>query len=86
MTITGDSARVWWGYHVAITLGSWTVTHEDGTWRLVGTVISQDTYRASQHPLVFAANYANGAWRRRVEWLQIEGQTLTARLGPKESV
>jgi hypothetical protein len=83
-TITGERGEVRWGYQVAAVLHPWSMTTlESGGWALLGTCESADTYRVSQHPLVFVA--PNG-WRWPVASLQVSGASLSATLGPKERV
>jgi hypothetical protein len=83
--VTGQAARVQWGYLVAGTVRSWTATKaEDGSWSLVATVHEADTFRVTQRPLVFMAPHARGTWRWPVTSLQITDGTLTASLGPPE--
>jgi len=84
VTIGGVTGSLRWGYHEAAVLASWTLTNTTEGWTLTATVVSVDAFRVSQHPLVFLAPHASGAWRWPVKELQIMGATLTASLGPKE--
>jgi hypothetical protein len=77
VTIRGEAATVRWAYHVAATLGTWTLT--DGV--LVAQIVKLDPLRVSQSPLTVEF----GTVRRPLEGLQIAGATLTARLGPSET-
>lgn len=86
LTFKGAVGRLVWGYHEAASLSSWTFTpdHEGGG-RLTATVIQQDTFRASQRPLMFTVPRPTGEpWRWSVQSLQIAGGALTATLGPQE--
>ena len=81
-TITGEAGQVFWGYHPVATVTAWSITKtEAGDWALTGSLVSADTFRVSQHPLVFVA--PNG-WRWPVLSLQITDASLLAMLGPKE--
>jgi len=85
VTVTGQTARVAWGYLTAATVRAWTVTKaEDGSWSLAATIDDTDTFRVTQRPLVFKASHARGTWRWPVATLQITDGTLTASLGPPE--
>lgn len=86
MTVTGVQASLKWGYYEAATLSTWTVTKiADGPgWSLSATVRTKKESWVSQHPLVFVAPHAGGAWRFPVTALQITDASLTATLGPKE--
>jgi hypothetical protein len=80
ITIRGTGAAVKWGYHVAATLGSWTVTGRT----LTASVLTSDTMAVSQRPLVFVVPRPKGEWRWDVDSLQIADGTLTASLVPQE--
>lgn len=84
VTIRGVEAVLRHGYHVAGTLGPWTVTRGDSGWTLSASVIKADAFRVSQRPLAFMATHATGTWRWSVTTLQITGASLTAVLGPME--
>jgi hypothetical protein len=81
MTITGALGELRCGYQHAATLRPWTVIHEENRWTLTGT-LNRQNFWLSQQPLKFVT--PNG-WRWPVLTLQIEGASLTATLGPKES-
>lgn len=82
LTINGQAATLRWGYHLAATIGPWSVTRaEEGAWIFVGTILTHDAVRVSQHPLDVVT--PNG-WRWPVTSLQITGASLTATLSPKE--
>lgn len=86
VTVRGVTARLTWGYHVAATLGAWTVTQStEGKWMLTAIVVSTDTFRVAQRPLVFEVPTDKGVWRWPIVALQITGASLTATLGPKET-
>lgn len=85
MEITGVTASLRWGYTSAAALGAWTLTkREDGRWSLKAAIVSLDTFRVAQRPLVFEAPHAKGAWRWPVLELQAAKASLTATLGPHE--
>lgn len=85
LTIRGAEATVRWGYQPAAVLRSWTVSRDDGgPFTLAATVVSHNTYRLSQRPLVLVAPHATGAWRWPIDELQVVDGSLTARLGPRE--
>lgn len=83
MVITGAAARLDWGYYPAAVLGAWTATKDAaGVVTVTATIVSSDTFRLSQQPLVFVAPTG---WRWAVSELQITGVALSARLGPLET-
>jgi len=74
-------------YHLAATVGPWTMTLENaaGDLSVSAAVVSADTYRVSQQPLVFVVPRGQGsAWRWPVKSLQVADGRLTASLGPQE--
>lgn len=85
MQLTGVEASLRLGYASAATLGAWSVVkQDDGSWSVTATVISADTFRVTQRPLVFEARHAKGAWRWPVLELQIATTSLRATLGACE--
>lgn len=82
-TITGVQGTLWWSHYAAATLHPWTLVRDGGVWTLTATVVTVDAYRASQRPLTFVT--PNGC-RWPVIELQMTGVSLTAMLGPMESV
>lgn len=86
LVLNGESAVLRWGYHQAAALYDVTVTKNDqGVWTLSSRLEHQHAFRLSQRPLVFCLTHAKGVWRWPVIELQIQGASLSAVLGPKES-
>lgn len=75
-----------WGYHQAATLRDWTIEKSAGGYALSAQVVNADTFRVSQRPLTFVAPVQGGSWRFPITTLQMTGVSLSATLGPKESV
>ncbi len=84
LTITGAVGSVAWGYHVAGSLGPWTIARQDGVRVLTAQIVEMNTVMASQRPLAFEVRHTGGVWKWPIESLQITGASLTAVLGPKE--
>ncbi len=83
--LSGQRGELRYSYLRAASVSGWSVvTTESGHYALTATVTEVDTFRVSQQPIVFVAPHAHGAWRWRVDTLQIEGAVLTASLGPRE--
>jgi hypothetical protein len=76
ITLRGAAGEVRWAYHLAASLGAWTL--ESG--RLSAEITAQDSFRISQAPLAFVVARANGAWRWPIRSMDIVGSTLTATL------
>lgn len=84
MTITGVEGVLRYGYHVAGTLGAWTITRSGGAWSLSASIVTTEPVRI-QRPLVFVVQHQHGVWRWPIMGeLQITGASLTATLGPME--
>lgn len=83
-TVSGVQGLLRHGYHIAGTLGAWTVTRHDGVWSLSASIVQTDAFRISQRPLAFVAQHQHGIWRWPITSLQVTGASLSAVLGPKE--
>ena len=84
LTLTGAEAVIRWGYHVAATVTSWSLTPSDGGLTLSASVASVDRYRLSQRPLVFVVSRGGVVLRWPIQELQISGASLSGTLGQKE--
>ena len=85
VNVTGVSGLLKWGYYEAATVGAWTLTSEAGVRTLSATLVKSDAFRVSQRPLRFVATRDDASWVLPVTELQIEGASLTAVLGPRET-
>lgn len=90
VTLTGIRGSLVWGAADAAVLPRWALARdEQGAWTLSACVEQIDRYRVRQVPLLFQAPRTAkpaGLWCFPVvpQTLQIDGPTLTARLGPPE--
>lgn len=82
MTIRGATGEVRWVYLTAVTFGPWRLETDEST--LTGTLVSADDYRVTQGPLVAVVMVGRQRLTWPVEDLQISGQTVTVRLGPRQ--
>lgn len=86
MQVRAHSGTVRWGYYAAAAVRDvileWDLAAKE--YRLKATVVTADTFRLSQQPLVFQIAHDKGVWRWPVKSLQVADGTLTAVLGPKE--
>lgn len=83
-TFTGPSAELRWGYHTAAQVKDWSIEQAPGGLTVTGQIISSDTFRISQRPMVFTVPRLPQAWRWPILSLQIAGGALHATLGPAE--
>lgn len=86
MTLRGATGEIRWAYMTAAAFGPWRLEEDDsGVSVLTGTLVSMDEYRAAQAPLKAVVMVG----RQRLTWpivdLQFTGQTVTARLGQRET-
>jgi len=85
VTIKGMSGEVRWAYHSAATLKDWSVTAEPTGDTLTASIVSLDTFKASQRPLTFVVARPKGQpWVWPIQSLQVTDTTLKATLGPVE--
>jgi hypothetical protein len=77
----GHGGEVRWGYRLAASLKSWTVTTDPSGTVLTGTLVNAEPVRCAQQPLRFIAK---PGWEWPVESLQIAAQSVTARLRSQE--
>lgn len=85
LVFNGLEAEVRWGYRRAISLGPWTLTAKGTDVTVSASIVTADTFAASQRPLVFVVPRPNKQpWRWSVESLQIADGRITAGLGPQE--
>jgi hypothetical protein len=80
----GSEGIVRWGYHQAVRVGSWTMTGDGGGGTLTASIVSMDSFKASQRPLKFVVVRPGTEWVWPVDTLQITDTTLHAVLGPVE--
>lgn len=89
ITVRGVNGRVVYGYHTAATLRTWSVTRSQNRWSLRGAVTQADRFQLRQPELLFQSPRLQkpvGFWVWPVlpYSIQVEGETLTARLAPPE--
>jgi hypothetical protein len=83
--IRGPEAFVKWGYHVAASLGPWTLTAEGGGGTVTAKVVQHDACAVSQTPLAFVVPRPKGhKWVWPIHGLQISGDQLTLSVGPPQ--
>lgn len=86
ITIRGAEGKLYWGYLLAGTFRDWTAVRaspaDQGT--LTASIVSVDTFRLSQRPLVFVVQHKHGSWRWPLTSLQNVDGMITASLGPQE--
>jgi hypothetical protein len=87
--LSGVIGAIKWGHYTAAAIHGYTVSPTDKTltvWRLTATVVLADAFKMAQTPLVFTAKHAKGEWRWPITSLARAEGSLTATLGPPQSV
>lgn len=84
--LRGTSASILYGWHVAMSLKSWSIVKEQRDWILRGTYERVDLFQARRRPLMFSAPREQGAaWAWGIESdLTIGNGRVKAILGPPE--
>ena len=84
LTLSGAEAVIRLDYHVAASVGAWTITTgENGGLTLSGSIVHANHYRLSQRPLVFVMTRPGAVCRWPILELQIQGASISATLGPR---
>jgi hypothetical protein len=87
--LSGVIGAIKWGHYTAAAIHGYTVSPTDKTltvWRLTATVVLADAFKMAQTPLVFTAKHAKGEWRWPITSLARSETSLTATLGPPQSL
>lgn len=84
ISITGAEGSLWWGWHQAGLLRSWTMTPSGGSVALTGTLANTNSFAVSQRPLKFRVDRPTGATVWPLVSLQIADGVLSGTLGPPE--
>jgi hypothetical protein len=87
--LSGVIGAIKWGHYTAAAIHGYTVSPTDKTltvWRLTATVVLADAFKMAQTPLVFTAKHAKGEWRWPITSLARAEGSLTATLGPPQSL
>jgi hypothetical protein len=82
VSVKGVVGQIKWAYYNAAAINGYAVSRgADGAWTLSGTVVTSDSFKMAQRPLIFVAPHAKGEWRWPIEQLSIVNGRVTATLG-----
>jgi hypothetical protein len=87
--LSGVIGAIKWGHYTAAGIHGYTVTPRNPAmteWSLTATVVLADAFKMAQTPLVFTAKHAKGEWRWPIKTLARSETSLTATLGPPQSL
>ena len=91
--IRGVVGQIRWAYYVAAGVEGYTaIQHTTPAprpgvkpkWTLSARIVGSDAFKMAQRPLLFVAPFDRGRWAWPIEQFRIEGDRLTATLGPRE--
>jgi hypothetical protein len=86
--LSGETGSIRWGYHLAATVGPFTITRGTGGYRLAATIVEADAARLRQQPLVFVMplTWAGRAvaWHWAIRGCELIDGRLLADLGGVE--
>jgi hypothetical protein len=86
--LQGETGTVRWGYHVAATVGRFTIARGDAGYRLTASVVAADPALIRQRPLVFVMPLQHQgraiSWRWSIVGCELAGTQLLADLGSVE--
>ncbi len=85
LRLHGAEGSIVWGYRPAAVLSAWVVAKTSTGWVLTATVARADAFQCRQSPLLFTAPRDKGVWAWGIDELTLNGNRLTARLGPPEA-
>lgn len=77
MRLRGATGELCWSYLTAVVFGPWSI--EEST--LTGAIVSVDSFRASQAPLMIVVTLGKQKIRYPVESVTLTASTITANLG-----
>jgi hypothetical protein len=89
--IRGQGAEIRWAYYIAAGVEGWTLMRQAATprgvkpkWALAARIVGSDKFKMAQRPLLFVAAFGRGRSVWPIEEFRIDGDRLTATLGPRE--
>jgi hypothetical protein len=90
--IPGREGQIRWAYYVAAGVEGWslmplTAGMKPGAkpkWSLTARIVGRDPFKMAQRPLLFVTHFGRGRSVWQIEQFRLEGDRLTATLGPRE--
>ena len=76
----GPGGTLWRGYHVAASLGCWTLTAEPDGWDLTAAIISRHPIWSASGPFELELTAPKICWRWPIASLNVRGDTAHATL------
>jgi hypothetical protein len=91
--VRGRDAQIRWAYYVAAGVEGWTLLQHlmspprpgvRPKWTLSARIVGSDKFKMAQRPLLFVTVVKEKRWLFPIEEFRIEGDRMTATLGPRE--
>jgi hypothetical protein len=88
--IRGRDGQIRWAYYVAAGVEGWTLLQHPAPalrrpkWTLSARIVGSDSFKMAQRPLLFVTVVREKRWLFQIEQFRIEGDRMTATLGPRE--
>ena len=88
--IRGTAAEIRWAYYIAAGVEGWTAMMQAPragarqAWTLSARIVGADKFKMAQRPLLFVTRFGKGRSLWPIEQFRLEGDRLTATLGPRE--
>ena len=88
--VRGRDAQIRWAYYVAAGVEGWTLLQQPPRpgvrpkWSLSARIVGSDKFKMAQRPLLFVTVVREKRWVFPIEEFRIEGDRMTATLGPRE--
>ena len=87
--VRGVAGEIRWAYYIAAGVEGWALlAPRPGVsvkWQLTARIVGSDKFKMAQRPLLFVAALGKGRSLWPIEQFRIEGDRLTATLGPREN-
>jgi len=87
--VRGVAGEIRWAYYIAAGVEGWTLmaprTGGPVTWSLSARIVGSDRFKMAQRPLLFVTQLGTVRSVWQIQHFRLEGDRLTATLGPREN-
>jgi len=88
--VRGTAGQIRWAYYVAAGVEGFTLLQQKPRpgvipkWSLAARIVGSDAFKMAQRPLLFVTVVRDKRWLFPIETFRMDGDRLTATLGPRE--
>jgi hypothetical protein len=86
--VRGVAGEIRWAYYIAAGVEGWVLQAPrpggPAKWSLAARIVGSDKFKMAQRPLLFVAPFGKRRSLWQIEQFRLEGDRLTATLGPRE--